>query len=128
MGTQKRRNDPQVDVLRDFDIAKNLKLQPQEKIQIVRYNPDSFCVDGVTRRVPAKERQARLLAFLQEAAGPLAALRAPVLLLRLGDRLEPAAGLGLLERPRSQSGLPSRHLSSRVRRAAPREGGRAPPQ
>ena len=62
--------DPRADVLRDFDIAKNLKLQPQEKIHIVRYNPDSFCVDGVARRVPTKARLARLLAFLQEAAEP----------------------------------------------------------
>ena len=62
--------DPRVDVRTDFDTARNLKLQPVEKLQIIRYNPNDFRVDGVDRRVSTKARLARLIAFLQEAAEP----------------------------------------------------------
>jgi hypothetical protein len=56
------------DCCRDVDLF--AALGAQEKILILRYNPDPFKIAGVTLRTTQKERIARLLAVLeQEPAG-----------------------------------------------------------
>jgi len=62
---QHRAYDPSCDVRRDFDIAASVALGSQQKLMIVRYNPDSYRVDGKTRTESRKDRIRRLLELLQ---------------------------------------------------------------
>ena len=53
------------DVRRDFDMCASLMLGSSHKTVIIRYNPDSFRVDGTDKRVPTKDRQRRLVEILR---------------------------------------------------------------
>ena len=55
--------DPSCDVRRDFDIAASIALGSQQKLLIVRFNPDSYMVNGKTRS-DSKDRMKRLLKLL----------------------------------------------------------------
>ena len=62
------------DIRRDFDIYASIAMGSGQKVAILRYNPDSFRVDGKNKRVAAKERQRRLVevlhAWMQEDPTP----------------------------------------------------------
>jgi hypothetical protein len=62
------------DVRRDVDMCASLALGSGHKVVILRYNPDSFKVDGKNVTVAPKERQRRLVevvqAWLQEDPAP----------------------------------------------------------
>jgi len=62
---QHRSYDPSCDVRRDFDIAASIALGSQQKLMIVRFNPDSYRVGGKTRMESKKDRIKRLLELLQ---------------------------------------------------------------
>ena len=68
-----RAYDPSCDPRRDFDIAASIAMGSGHKLRIIRYNPDSFKVDGVTRRVSKAARIERLLGTLSrpEPSGAL---------------------------------------------------------
>jgi hypothetical protein len=53
------------DVRRDFDMCASLVLGSGHKTAILRYNPDSFRVDGKPKRVSTKDRQRRLVEVLR---------------------------------------------------------------
>lgn len=53
------------DVRRDFDMFASLALGSGHKVAVLRYNPDSFRVDGKPVRVPLKDRQRRLVEVLR---------------------------------------------------------------
>jgi hypothetical protein len=53
------------DVQRDFDMCASLVLGSGHKTAIIRYNPDSFRVDGKPKRVSTKDRQHRLVEVLR---------------------------------------------------------------
>ena len=61
---QHRAYDPSCDVRRDFDIAASIALGSQQKLLIVRYNPDRYRVDGKTRTESNRDRMLRLLKLL----------------------------------------------------------------
>ena len=61
---QHRGYDPSCDVRRYFDMAASIALGSQQKLMIVRYNPDSYRVDGKTRAESKKDRIKRLLELL----------------------------------------------------------------
>ena len=61
---QHRAYDPSCDVRRDFDMAASVALGSQHKLMIVRYNPDSYRVDGKTRVESKKDRMNRLIRLL----------------------------------------------------------------
>jgi len=61
---QHRGYDPSCDVRRDFDMAASVALGSQQKLMIVRYNPDSYRVGGKTRVESKKDRMKRLLEVL----------------------------------------------------------------
>ena len=56
---------PGDDVERDFNTAHSISLGSGHKVRIVRFNPDAFKVDGVTRRTTKQERHTRLLEVLE---------------------------------------------------------------
>ena len=62
---------PRDDVIRDFHLARSLPLQLGQKLQIIRYNPDAFFVDGVDKRVPQEQRLARLLELVADQTEPV---------------------------------------------------------
>jgi hypothetical protein len=68
-----RHYDPSCDVRRDFDTAAAVALGSGQKLRIVRFNPDTFKVDGRFRRVSWAARCERLLSVLRRPApaGPL---------------------------------------------------------
>ena len=53
------------DVRRDFDIYASIAMGSRQKVVILRYNPDEFRIDNKTVKVPAKERQRRLVEVLR---------------------------------------------------------------
>ena len=53
------------DVRRDFDMCASLTLGSGHKVVVLRYNPDSFRVDGKNVTVPAKQRQQKLVDMLR---------------------------------------------------------------
>lgn len=53
------------DVRRDFDICSSLQLGSQHKAVMLRYNPDSFRVAGVTRRTSKRDRLTKLIETLR---------------------------------------------------------------
>jgi hypothetical protein len=55
---------PSCDVRRDLDIYTSIALGSGHKAVILRYNPDSFRVDGTRVALSTKERQKRLLEVL----------------------------------------------------------------
>ena len=57
--------DPSCDPRRDFDTAAAIALGSGHKLRILRYNPDPYKVDGITRRTPKEERVRRLLEVLE---------------------------------------------------------------
>ena len=59
-------DDATCDVRRDYDIIASISLGSAHKVAILRYNPDSFRVDGKNMRVPTKDRQRRLIEVLRE--------------------------------------------------------------
>ena len=61
---QHRAYDPSCDVRRDFDMAASVALGSQHKLMIVRYNPDSYRVDGKTRVESKADRMNRLIQLL----------------------------------------------------------------
>ena len=61
---QHRARDPSCDVRRDFDMAASVALGSGHKLLIVRYNPDSYRVDGKTRVESKTARMKRLLQLL----------------------------------------------------------------
>ena len=63
---QHRSYDPSCDVRRDFDMAASVALGSGHKLKIVRYNPDSFRVDGKPRVESKKDRMMRLLEELNK--------------------------------------------------------------
>ena len=62
---QHRGYDPSCDVRRDFDMAASVALGSGHKLLIVRFNPDSYRVDGKTRVESRKDRMKRLLQLLE---------------------------------------------------------------
>ena len=62
------------DPRRDFDMCASLALGSGHKVVVLRYNPDSFRMNGRNRTVAAKERQRRLVevvrAWLLEDPAP----------------------------------------------------------
>ena len=62
---QHRSYDPSCDVRRDFDMAASVALGSSHKLMVIRYNPDSYRVDGRTRTESNKDRLKRLLALLE---------------------------------------------------------------
>ena len=62
---QHKERDPSSDPRRDFDIDESVLLGSGHKLRVIRYNPDTYKVDGVTRRTPKKERLSRLLELLE---------------------------------------------------------------
>jgi len=52
------------DVRRDFDAAASVALGSQQKLAVLRFNPDAFQIAGVTQRAAKKDRLAKLLATL----------------------------------------------------------------
>ena len=62
--------DPSCDVRRDFDIAASTALGSGQPLVVLRYNPDAFKVNGATRTVSSKERQAKLLETLSALEEP----------------------------------------------------------
>ena len=62
---QHRSYDPSCDVRRDFDMAASVSLGSGHKLMIIRYNPDSYRVDGKTRTENKKDRMIRLLELLE---------------------------------------------------------------
>jgi hypothetical protein len=62
------------DVRRDFDMCASLALGSGHKVVVLRYNPDSFRVDGRNMGVATKEKQRRLVevvrAWLLEDPAP----------------------------------------------------------
>ena len=61
---QHRSYDPSCDVRRDFDMAASVALGSAHKLMVVRYNPDSYRVDGKTRVESKNDRIKRLLVLL----------------------------------------------------------------
>jgi hypothetical protein len=57
--------DASCDVRRDFDSCHSLTLGSGHKTVVLRYNPDSFRVDGKPKRVSTKDRQRRLVEVLR---------------------------------------------------------------
>jgi hypothetical protein len=53
------------DVRRDFDMSESLALGSGHKLVVLRYNPDSFRVDGKNCPVATKERQRRLIEVIR---------------------------------------------------------------
>ena len=53
------------DVRQDFDMFASVALGSGHKVAILRYNPDSFRIDGRNMRVPPKDRQRRLVGVLR---------------------------------------------------------------
>ena len=53
------------DPRRDFDMCASLALGSGHKVVILRYNPDSFRIDGKNVTVTTKERQRRLVELLR---------------------------------------------------------------
>jgi len=53
------------DVRRDFDMCASIILGSQHKVVVLRYNPDSFRIDGKNVTVTTKERQKKLVEILQ---------------------------------------------------------------
>ena len=67
---QHRSYDPSCDVRRDFDMAASVALGSAHKLMVVRYNPDSYRIDGKTRVESKNDRINRLLVLLDY--GPVA--------------------------------------------------------
>ncbi len=59
-----RHYDPSCDPRRDFDTAASIAMGSGHKLRIVRYNPDAYKVDGITRKTSKAERMRRLLEVL----------------------------------------------------------------
>ena len=53
------------DVRRDFDMCASLTLGSGHKVVVLRYNPDSFKIDGNKLTVTTKERQKKLVDTLR---------------------------------------------------------------
>ena len=63
---QHRSADASCDVRRDFDMAASVALGSAHKLRIIRFNPDSYRVAGITRRESRKDRISRLLALIDD--------------------------------------------------------------
>jgi hypothetical protein len=57
--------DTSCDPRRDFDIFASVAMGSGEKVVILRYNPDSYKIGGVTRPTSQKERLQRLLSIIE---------------------------------------------------------------
>ena len=53
------------DPRRDFDMCASLALGSGHKVVVLRYNPDSFRIDGKNATVATKERQRRLVELIR---------------------------------------------------------------
>jgi hypothetical protein len=53
------------DVRRDFDMCASIALGSQQKVVVLRYNPDAYHVNGATRRISKKDRLAKLLETIE---------------------------------------------------------------
>ena len=53
------------DVRRDFDMCASVALGSQQKVVVLRYNPDAYHVNGVTRRISKKDRHAKLVSTIE---------------------------------------------------------------
>jgi hypothetical protein len=60
-----RAYDASCDPRRDFGVAAAVELGSAHKLRVIRYNPDAYKVDGVTRKVSKAARIERLLATLR---------------------------------------------------------------
>ena len=63
---QHKTYDPSCDVRRDFDVAASITLGSGHKMRTIRFNPDSYQIDGVTRTTSPKDRIKKLLEALEE--------------------------------------------------------------
>jgi hypothetical protein len=54
------------DVRRDFEICASIALGSQHKAIVLRYNPDSFRIDGKDRSIPKKERLTSLIDLIKQ--------------------------------------------------------------
>ena len=62
--------DPSCDPRRDVDIAASVALGSEHKLLVLRYNPDTYKVDGKAQRTSKGDRIQRLLELLEyEPAG-----------------------------------------------------------
>ena len=57
--------DPSCDVRRDFDTLASVMLGSGDKLRVLRYNPDSYKVAGVTQPTTRPQREAMLLQVLE---------------------------------------------------------------
>ena len=57
---------PHCDVRRDFDILASIALGSDDKLVMLRYNPDPFKVAGMSQVMTKKDREAKLLQTLQD--------------------------------------------------------------
>ena len=64
---QHKHYDSSCDPRRDFDTAAAIALGSGHKLRIIRYNPDAFKVDGITRKTSKAERERRLLEVLDRS-------------------------------------------------------------
>lgn len=67
---QHKDRDPSCDVRRDFDIAASVALGSGQQLMVVRFNPDPYKVDGITKPEGWRDRCGRLLAILQQSEAP----------------------------------------------------------
>ena len=56
--------DPSCDPRRDFDIFASVAMGSNEKVVILRYNPDPYKVGGIARPTSQKERLGELLSII----------------------------------------------------------------
>jgi hypothetical protein len=53
------------DVRRDFDMCASIALGSQQKVVVLRYNPDSYHVNGATKHTSKKDRHSKLLETIE---------------------------------------------------------------
>jgi hypothetical protein len=58
------------DVRRDFDVAASVAMGSDQKLVVLRYNPDAYKVAGETVRTPTKERLGRLVSAIRDMTEP----------------------------------------------------------
>ena len=62
---QHKSRDASCDVRRDFDMCASLVLGSGHKVVVLRYNPDSFKIDGKSVLVSTKDKQRRLIEVIR---------------------------------------------------------------